>query len=212
MANGKKICVVLCVIILILLITCIDSKSQKNPYGPALTSYLVKKGDTLWNLFGVDWYIVARLNRVSPYSLYAGDIIMMPLDMEIASRYSPFLINFPELKGEKVIYIDLSLQALAMYEGKLQKWMPISSGEAGHNTPTGRFRVLQKEWDYYSKSYPEPDGGAHMPFALRFYGPYWIHGGELPGKPASKGCVRLMPKDAKKLYLWANTTTLVVVK
>jgi hypothetical protein len=166
----------------------------------------------LWNLFGDDWYVIARINRMAPGALSGR--IKVPTDMEKARRYAPFPLQISE-KG-KIIFIDLAKQALAFYEGGiLSEWMPISSGARGDETPKGRFYIAEKYPQYYSKTYPEPKGGASMPFALRLnnpYGGYFIHGGALSGKPASKGCVRLMETDAEDLYGWVRKGTKVLIK
>ncbi len=185
------------------------------PHDISLTSYMVKDGDTLWSLFEEDWQVVARINRVSPDALREGMILMIPLDMEKAGRHSPLPYDLPHgSKEEKVIFVDIELQALGAYEnGVLLQWMPISSAEEGRITPRGEFRINKKIESHFSRTHPRPTGGAPMPYALRFITPYyWIHEGSLPGYPASKGCVRLTTMDAITLYHWANTGTKVVIK
>ena len=39
-----------------------------------------------------------------------------------------------------------------------------------------------------------------MPRSLLLKLPYYIHGGALPGKSDSAGCIRLFPHDAEELY------------
>jgi hypothetical protein len=177
-----------------------------------LTSKDIGDDPDLWNLFGDDWYVIARINRMAPGALSGR--IKVPTDMEKARRYAPFPLQISE-KG-KIIFIDLAKQALAFYEGGvLSEWMPISSGTQGHETPKGRFYIAEKYPQYYSKTYPEPKGGASMPFALRLNHPhsgYFIHGGALSGRPTSKGCVRLMETDAEDLYGWVRKGTKVLIK
>jgi hypothetical protein len=179
-----------------------------------LDSYTIKEGDDIWELFGDDWRIISRINRMSVGAFNPGVTIKIPRDMEKARRYAPFPLRIESRK--KIIFIDLAKQALAFYEGGiLSEWMPISSGARGDETPKGRFYIAEKYPQYYSKTYPEPKGGASMPFALRLnhpYGGYFIHGGALPGRPSSKGCVRLMETDAEDLYSWVKKGTKVLIK
>jgi len=86
------------------------------------------------------------------------------------------------------------------------------TGDREHVTPTGDYEVARKHKDHKSSKYPEPDGGWPMPWALRFNGnAYWIHAGDMVGRPASHGCVRLFYDDAKELFEWADIGTKVKV-
>ena len=73
----------------------------------------------------------------------------------------------------------------------------VSTGKQGKRTPTGVFTVLQKKVDHESSIYK----GAKMPHMQRLT---WtgiaLHAGQLPGYPASAGCVRLPVDFAAKLY------------
>jgi hypothetical protein len=73
----------------------------------------------------------------------------------------------------------------------------VSSGKRGHATPTGVFTVLQKAVVHASNLYAD----APMPFMERLtWGGIALHAGNLPGYPASHGCVRLPLAFAKLLY------------
>src|SRR4029453_16469878 len=73
----------------------------------------------------------------------------------------------------------------------------ISSGKAGYETPTGVFTVLEKKKEHYSKTYDN----APMP---NMQGLTWkgiaLHAGNLPGYPASHGCVRLPIQFSSLLF------------
>jgi len=92
---------------------------------------------------------------------------------------------------------------------------PASTGTPQHPTPAGRFSVKPRRAQdvlYISHSYPkETNGGALMPYSIRFYGGYYIHLGPLPGQPASHGCVRVSPWDAKEFFEMAKIGDSVVV-
>jgi hypothetical protein len=73
----------------------------------------------------------------------------------------------------------------------------VSTGKAGHDTPTGVFTILQKEVDHKSNLYDD----APMPFMQRLT---WtgiaMHAENLPGYPDSHGCVRMPLAFAKLLF------------
>jgi hypothetical protein len=74
---------------------------------------------------------------------------------------------------------------------------PISSGATPNDTPPGIYAILQKNREHYSNRYDD----AAMPFMQRIT---WtgiaLHAGQLPGYPASHGCVRLREDFAGQLF------------
>ncbi len=67
----------------------------------------------------------------------------------------------------------------------------------GHPTPTGIFSILEKNRYHYSNLY----GGAPMPFMQRVTNSgVAMHAGDLPGYPASHGCIRLPYSFARSLF------------
>jgi hypothetical protein len=73
----------------------------------------------------------------------------------------------------------------------------ISTGKTGHETPTGVFTILQKHVEHYSSKYDN----APMPFMQRVtWGGVALHAGNLPGYPASHGCIRMPLGFARLLY------------
>lgn len=106
----------------------------------------------------------------------------------------------PELvpSGTVTMTIDLAHQRAYVYrDGVRIGATTISSGKPGYETPTGLFAVLQKDKDHYSKKYHH----APMPYDLRLT---WegisVHGGHVPGYPASHGCVRLPIAFSRALF------------
>src|SRR5262249_60615201 len=74
---------------------------------------------------------------------------------------------------------------------------PVSSGQRGRGTPAGVFTVLQKNEDHWSNLYDD----GHMPHMQRLtWSGIALHGGSLPGYPASHGCVRLPFHFAARLF------------
>ena len=126
--------------------------------------------------------------------------IFVPLDYSIEPKILPDFL--PDAANhEKYILINRRRQYLGLYEwGYLKHCFPISSGT--HNsTPLRRFRVNYMDEVHYSKLFDE----APMDHALNIGGDYFIHEGIVPGYPASHGCVRIFPLDARFLfYQWAK--------
>ena len=96
--------------------------------------------------------------------------------------------------------IDLSSQRMSVYiNGKRAYVWKVSTGKSGYRTPVGTFRPKQMNRVHFSPKYDD----APMPNSIHFLGGYAIHGtyatGKL-GRPASRGCVRLAPGNARKLF------------
>jgi len=116
--------------------------------------------------------------------------------------------------ANKNIVVDLSTQqAMAMENGRVVFSGNISTGTPNRATPTGHFRVLEKDINHVSSSWPKPNGGAKMHYMLRVTG-YGIamHLGYVPNYPASHGCIRLENGFAQKMYSWARVGTPIRIK
>ena len=101
--------------------------------------------------------------------------------------------------GEPVMAIvSLRNQRITVYDAK--GWIlraPVSSGTTGRETPAGIFSVIQKVEEHYSNLYDD----AFMPHMQRItWSGIALHGGVLPGRPASHGCVRLPFDFAGRLF------------
>jgi lipoprotein-anchoring transpeptidase ErfK/SrfK len=99
-----------------------------------------------------------------------------------------------------VALVDLSEQRLSLYVAdELAYLWPVSTGREGYATPTGEWRAQWLSADHHSSRY----GWAPMPWSVFFYGGYAIHGtteiADL-GRPASHGCIRLHPDNARILF------------
>ena len=96
-----------------------------------------------------------------------------------------------------------------MFEGAtLLATSPVSTGKKGHETPLGRFHILQKAVHHRSNRY----SNAPMPFMQRLtQSGIALHAGHLPGYPASHGCIRLPWGFAKRLYGLTDGGTRVTV-
>lgn len=110
------------------------------------------------------------------------------------------------------VEIDKSSQRmLVAVDGHPAYVWPVSTGAGGFGTPTGRFRPRWMARSWFSTKYY----GSPMPYSIFFYKGYAIHGTNYIsrlGGPASHGCVRLHPANARTLFMlvqrygMANTT------
>jgi lipoprotein-anchoring transpeptidase ErfK/SrfK len=127
--------------------------------------------------------------------------------------------------GKSRIVIDLSEQRAYFYRGNTVVGVSaISTGREGYDTPSGEFRVTEKDPTHVSSIYGDyvdrngqvlmenvdatkdrrPRGavfrGAPMPYFLRIHGSIGMHAGYLPGYPASHGCIRLPMEMAVRFF------------
>jgi hypothetical protein len=140
-------------------------------------------------------------------------------------------------KGKPRIVIDLSEQHAYFYRGNTMVGVSVvSTGREGYNTPSGEFRVTEKDPTHVSSiygDYVDRSGqivmenvdvtkdsrprntvfrGAPMPYFLRIHGSIGMHAGYLPGYPASHGCIRLPKQMAIRFYQNAAVGTPVVIR
>ena len=104
--------------------------------------------------------------------------------------------------NDRSLTIYLSSQTFEYIEdGKVVISGHLSSGSPEHPTPSGTYRVLSKNLNKRSGSYTNYyDENTPMPYALQFFGAYYVHEGWLPGYADSHGCVRLSREDARLLF------------
>ncbi|HEX8125640.1 MAG TPA: L,D-transpeptidase family protein [Allosphingosinicella sp.] len=121
-------------------------------------------------------------------------------DLETAKLRPGQFVWQPErsTQGEVEIVVSIPLQRAYVYRGgALIGVTTVSTGKPGHRTPTGRFDILQKHAKHYSSIY----NNAPMPYMQRLtWGGIALHAGQIPGHPASHGCVRLPLAFAKNLF------------
>ncbi|MBM4125902.1 MAG: L,D-transpeptidase [Nitrospira sp.] len=227
---------------LLLLITLIPLVSSAEPagkqHGPCGIGYpsdtaiewdcrRLRPNESLERLFGDRWIDVARFNRIDRRHLHAGVSIKVPRRIEDLAIWQPMpLFYAPAESDEQFILIDLSEQFLGAYEyGALRFALPLASGGGQDATPVGAFRLSLAHRRHLSSLFTieGTDRPYPMNYALRFHidregVSYWIHGRDLPGFPASHGCIGLydesmqkeqygIPKDpelndAKRLFEW----------
>ncbi len=136
---------------------------------------------------------------------------------------------------DRTIIVRLDEQkAYLLHYGDVVAVSPVSTGREGYATPAGKYRVVQKDIDHRSTLYgayvkngrivkanvnvkkdKKPAGatfiGAPMPYFLRVNGAVGLHAGHVPGYPASHGCIRLSPRQAKRFYHAVQVGTPVII-
>jgi hypothetical protein len=105
----------------------------------------------------------------------------------------------PRAAGAPIMAIvSLKSQQVTIYDA--DGWIlraPVSTGQSGRETPAGVFSVIQKDADHHSNLYDD----AFMPHMQRItWSGIALHGGPLPGYPASHGCVRMPFGFAEGLF------------
>ncbi len=111
--------------------------------------------------------------------------------------------------GPLMAVVSLGAQRMTVYDstGPIIR-SPISTGKAGHRTPTGVFSVIQKNQHHVSNIY----SGAPMPYMQRItWSGIALHAGVLPGYPASAGCIRMPYPVAAKLFAMSRMGMRVIV-
>ena len=108
--------------------------------------------------------------------------------------------NYPEPLTPVIALIRIGDQKLQLYErGRFLNEWDISSARAGKITPRGSWTAKWLSKNHKSTIYD----GAEMPFSVFFDGDYAIHGTRQIhklGEPASAGCIRLHPENAKIFF------------
>ena len=140
------------------------------------------------------------------------------------------------LSGKPSIKIRLSEQRAYFYKGgQLVGVSQLSTGREGTGTPSGSYKIIQKDPDHISNLYgdyvdsagnvveanvgvnthPKPPGtrfkGAPMPYFMRIVGGVGMHAGYLPGFPASHGCIRMPEFMAENFFRSVSVGTPVTV-
>lgn len=167
------------------------------------------------SLRSISWKVILLPSALvafasSPLLAATAGVVEIPLTR--TEKFSPGKYEWQPSRspgGEVSLLVNLSTQMLSVFRGNvLIARSSISSGRAGHSTPTGIFTILGKEVMHHSNLYH----WAPMPFMQRLT---WegvaLHGGYLPGRPASHGCIRLPHAFAKLLFQVTSCGDQVVV-
>jgi lipoprotein-anchoring transpeptidase ErfK/SrfK len=152
--------------------------------------------------------VLLKLNRLDTQHLRAGVTILIPERIDELNAYTPFPRKLESARETpKLILASLRVQAFGAYEyGNLVRWGPTSSGKKASPTPAGIYHTnwkskatrssINNEW--LLPWYFNLDNNRGISF----------HQYDLPGYPASHGCLRLLADDAAWIYGWADQWTL----
>lgn len=111
--------------------------------------------------------------------------------------------------GPVAIVVSIPQQRVHVYRNGLRIAVSTcSTGKPGHSTPTGVFVILEKDKNHHSSTY----NNAPMPNMNRLtWSGIALHAGNLPGYPASHGCVRLPLDFSAKLFTVTHLGTPVII-
>jgi len=112
-------------------------------------------------------------------------------------------------EGPLQIVISIADQRISVYEGEaLIARSSVSTGVPDHPTPLGVFSVISKQRWHRSNLY----SAAPMPYMQRItWSGIALHAGDLPGYPASHGCIRLKKDFAIRLWHLTKRRTRVII-
>ncbi|HEY6837425.1 MAG TPA: L,D-transpeptidase [Geobacteraceae bacterium] len=176
----------------------------------------LKWTDTPEELFGGRWQDVLRFNRMDRRHFIGGRSIKVPVNLDDIKDFTPMPETYPDAaSAEKFILIDQAESFLGAYEyGRLVFSYPVAVGVKGHRVPNGEFRIDAADRMHTSNLYTVEEIGRRYPmhYALRFYEDrkaegwpsYFIHGRDVPGYPASHGCIGLYDEEMQKDYYSAH--------
>lgn len=175
------------------------------------TEYIIKKGDTLWELareFNTTVEAIRQNNQLKGNNIYPGNRIFF-------------------LDGDFSIFIDKSDFELTLYlDDQFFKRYRIATGNDG-STPAGKFKIGDslKHPTWYSEEGKIPYGdprnilGTHWLPLISLEKPemtgYGIHGTSEPenlGSEASQGCIRMKNEDIEEIYTLITKGVPVVIQ
>jgi hypothetical protein len=112
-------------------------------------------------------------------------------------------------QGAVAVVVSIPEQLVHVYRNGIRIAVSTcSTGKPGHETPIGVFTVLQKDKHHRSATY----NNAPMPNMNRLtWDGVALHAGNLPGYPASHGCVRLPLAFSEKLWTVTHLGTPVII-
>ncbi|WP_233155560.1 L,D-transpeptidase [Sedimentitalea arenosa] len=144
-------------------------------------------------------------------ALFAGPLAGQHVYKEVHELKPNEFTWHPERQpaGPVAVIVSLTDQRVHVYRNGVRIAVSTcSTGKSGHETPTGVFVVLQKDRNHRSSTY----NNAPMPNMNRLtWDGIALHAGNLPGYPASHGCVRLPLKFSALLFEVTHLGTPVII-
>jgi hypothetical protein len=159
--------------------------------------------------FGADGFeAILKINRVDRRHIRVGDSLLVPNPQSKMNDSAPFPTQLEIARNiPKLILVSRRVQAFAAYEsGTLVRWGPTSTGKKATPTPAGLYYT---NWKAKSRR-SSVNQSWILPWCFNLDDTEGIsfHQFDLPGYPASHGCVRLLEQDAKWIFDWADQWTL----
>ncbi|MEQ8822982.1 MAG: L,D-transpeptidase [Filomicrobium sp.] len=127
--------------------------------------------------------------RRTMYSLFAMVLMGVIITSHTQSAQAGVTVKISKRSQTMHVYVG----------GQLRHVWSVSTGRRGYRTPSGHYRPQRLERMWHSRKYH----WSPMPYSIFFRGGYAIHGTtELKhlGRPASHGCIRLAPSNARQLF------------
>lgn len=168
-------------------------------------------------------YSLERDRELTPLMICAahGDVAGVELLLAAGAKLNTYSrvnkrypINFASMQGynyimqillgrrpgeetDQRVVINLSKQrAELLRDGEVIDTTTVSTGRKGYATPSGTFVITNKHSSWVSTIYKVP-----MPWFMRLScGSIGLHAGNVPGYPASHGCIRLPYSKAKAFF------------
>jgi hypothetical protein len=182
----------------------------------------ITANDTPRTIFGKYWQDGLRFNRMDRRHFEAGLWIKVPRRIADIKDFTPLPESFPEAERDpQFILIDQDEMFLGAYEyGKLVFSAPVAVGAEGYRLQSGLYRIDAADPHHESNVYlmEGTDRPYPMHYALRIYtdksedgwSTYWLHGRDIPGYPASHGCIGLYDEEMQKEYYQEPTRPILM--
>lgn len=149
--------------------------------------------------------LISRRLLCTSLAASALPLLAAPAAAQLVNKLAYDLKNgefnwFPERSagGPILIIVSIPDQLVHVFRNGIRiAASTCSTGKPGHRTPTGVFQILQKDKHHRSSTY----SNAPMPNMNRLtWSGIALHAGNLPGYPASHGCVRLPMQFSERLF------------
>lgn len=144
-----------------------------------------------------------KINRIDEAHA-RGRTLLVPDSIGLELGYSPLPESLPALREiPKFVLVSRRVQAFGAYEdGRLVRWGPTSTGKESTPTDSGLFFTNWKS----KRAISTDDPSWILEWYVNFIALKGVafHEYELPGRPASHGCVRLLEVDARWMFHWAD--------
>jgi lipoprotein-anchoring transpeptidase ErfK/SrfK len=126
--------------------------------------------------------------------------ILIAASAFIVLQFTPVLASAANV----VAKVNISKQEMVVTEDGVVKYTwKVSTARNGYVTPTGQYTAKWASLKHRSRKY----NNAPMPYAIFYNGGYAVHATfdlKRLGTPASHGCVRLHPDNAKQFFTLAQ--------